>query len=102
MRQTFQLQTQKGHNTLGVSKAAGGDTSPYIDLKDAQWECKGDLLPVKVQDLKPSDFVVYTPMGYYCGDRQLSLYSRATSGYPFDQLVKILMPSSVDDQPFVL
>lgn len=56
----LQLQTQQCHNTIGgVSKAAGGDTSPYIDLKDAQWECKGDLLPVKVQELKPSDFVVY-------------------------------------------
>jgi hypothetical protein len=56
----LQLQTQKGNDIVGgISEAAGGDTSPYIDLKDAQWECKGDLLPVKVQDLKPSDFVVY-------------------------------------------
>ena len=36
-------------------------------------------------------------MEYYCGDRQLPVYSRATSGYPFDQLVKILMPTSVDE-----
>ena len=56
----LQLQTRKGNEIIeGVTKAVGGDSSPYIDLKDAQWECKGDLLPVKVQDLKPSDFVVY-------------------------------------------
>ena len=35
------------------------DTTPYIDIKDAQWECKGDLVPTDVQSLKPSDFVVY-------------------------------------------
>ena len=52
----LQVQTQKGHS---VSQTTGGDRSSYIDLKDAQWECKGELLPVKVQDLKPSDFVVY-------------------------------------------
>ena len=38
-----------------------------------------------------------SPIEYYCGDRQLPIYSRATSGYPFDQLVKMLMPSNVDD-----
>ena len=54
------LLQQKGHNVVGgVSQAAGSDSSPYVDLKDAQWECKGELLPVKAQDLKPSDFVVY-------------------------------------------
>ena len=36
-------------------------------------------------------------MEYYCGDRQLPIYSRATSGYTFHQLVKILMPSDVDE-----
>ena len=35
------------------------DTTPYIDIKDAQWECKGNLVPTDVQSLKPSDFVVY-------------------------------------------
>ena len=56
----LQFQAQKGNEIIeGASQAIGGDSTPYIDLKDAQWECKGDLLPVKVQDLKPSDFVVY-------------------------------------------
>lgn len=56
----LQIQTQNANNIIGgVSQATDGDSSSYIDLKDAQWECKGELLPVKVQDLKPSDFVVY-------------------------------------------
>ena len=36
-----------------------GDNGAYIDLKDAQWECKGELVPVDTGELKPSDFVVY-------------------------------------------
>ena len=43
------------------------------------------------------DVASSNPMEYYCEDRQLPIYSRATSGYPFNQLVKILMPSSVDE-----
>ena len=44
---------------------AGGHTSqlrecePYIDIRDAQWECKGKLVPTDIQSLKASDFVVY-------------------------------------------
>ena len=34
---------------------------------------------------------------YYCDDRDLPIYFKRTSGYPFDQLVKILMPSVVDE-----
>lgn len=33
--------------------------NPFIDLRDAQWECKGELVPVEVQSLLPADFVVY-------------------------------------------
>ena len=36
-------------------------------------------------------------MEYYCRGRQLPINSRATSGYTFDQLVKILMPSDIDE-----
>ena len=31
----------------------------YIDIKDAQWECKGEIVPVDLNSLKPSDFRVY-------------------------------------------
>ena len=37
------------------------------------------------------------PMEYYCGDRQLPIYSKVTSGYSFYQLVRILIPSEVDE-----
>ncbi len=49
------------HNQLagqGVP-VSPGVCQPYIDVRDAQWECKGDLIPVDVQSLRPSDFVVY-------------------------------------------
>ena len=42
-----------------VAPPTAGSHGSYIDLKDAQWECKGELVPVDVQSLKPSDFVVY-------------------------------------------
>ena len=32
---------------------------PYIDVKDAQWECRGELVPVDIHTLQPADFVVY-------------------------------------------
>ena len=33
---------------------------------------------------------------YYKGDKELSVFSRVTSGYGFDQLIEILMTSSID------
>ena len=40
--------------------AAGADHSKaYIDVKDAQWVCKGDLVPTDVNSLGPSHFVIY-------------------------------------------
>ena len=40
--------------------AAGADYSKsYIDVKDAQWVCGGDLVPVDVQNISSSQFVVY-------------------------------------------
>ena len=45
----------KGGNTvLGASRGR-----PYIDLKDAQWLCSGDLIPVDINELSPANFVVY-------------------------------------------
>lgn len=41
----------------GVAGAKGG--RPYIDIKDAQWLCRGDLVPVDINDLSPANFVVY-------------------------------------------
>ena len=41
----------------GVAGAKGG--RPYIDIKDAQWLCKGDLVPVDINELAPANFVVY-------------------------------------------
>lgn len=42
-----------------VTQGPSTSSTSYIDLKDAQWECKGELVPVDVQSLRPSDFVVY-------------------------------------------
>jgi hypothetical protein len=39
---------------LGASRGR-----PYIDLKDAQWLCSGDLIPVDINELSPASFVVY-------------------------------------------
>ena len=41
----------------GVAGAKGG--RPYIDIKDAQWLCRGDLVPVDINELSPANFVVY-------------------------------------------
>lgn len=41
----------------GVAGAKGG--RPYIDIKDAQWLCRGDLVPVDINELSPPNFVVY-------------------------------------------
>ena len=39
---------------------AGADYSKaYIDVKDAQWACKGDLVPTDINSLGPSQFVIY-------------------------------------------
>lgn len=58
IEKALQIQSQKG--PLGtVIQATAGAESSYIDIKDAQWECKGELAAVDLQDLKPSDFVVY-------------------------------------------
>lgn len=37
------------------------------------------------------------PTEYFCGDRQLPIFSRAICGYNFDQLVNILMQSNIDE-----
>ena len=41
----------------GVAGAKGG--RPYLDIKDAQWLCQGDLVPVDINELSPANFVVY-------------------------------------------
>lgn len=43
-----------GNGVLGA-----GEGRPYIDLKDAQWICSGDLYPVDINELSPANFVVY-------------------------------------------
>ena len=30
-----------------------------MDVKDAQWQCKGDLAPVDINNITPSQFVIY-------------------------------------------
>lgn len=46
-----------------LQSATGGSTaqatSPYIDLRDAQWVCSGDLVAVDIEKLRPANFVVY-------------------------------------------
>lgn len=41
----------------GVAGAKGGRS--YIDIQDAQWLCGGDLVPVDINELSPTNFVVY-------------------------------------------
>ena len=45
------------------SAAVGGSTAPttgpYIDLRDAQWVCSGDLVAIDIEKLRPTNFVVY-------------------------------------------
>ncbi|CAH1789583.1 unnamed protein product [Owenia fusiformis] len=44
----------------GPSKVQGADYSrAYLDIKDAQWSCSGDLVPVDLNDITPHQFVVY-------------------------------------------
>ncbi|XP_013391352.1 uncharacterized protein LOC106159584 [Lingula anatina] len=43
-----------------ANKVIGADYSrSYLDVKDAQWVCKGDLVPVDINDISASQFVVY-------------------------------------------
>ena len=59
------LQGQFPQGGAGASTAAGVsmDTTtlgqPYIDVNDAQWECRGELVLVDIHTLQPADFVVY-------------------------------------------
>lgn len=40
--------------------SSGADCSQsYIDTKDAQWLCKGDLVPLNEKHVTPSQFVIY-------------------------------------------
>ena len=40
--------------------SSGGDYSrAYIDVKDAQWLFEGDLKPLDVNSISPSQFVIY-------------------------------------------
>lgn len=48
-----------GVNVGGNGVLGAGRGRPYIDLKDAQWLCSGDLIPVDINDLSPANFVVY-------------------------------------------
>lgn len=43
-----------------LNRVLGADYSrSYLDVKDAQWESKGDLAPVNINNISPSQFVVY-------------------------------------------
>ena len=43
----------------GAAAGDGIQVGPYIDLKDAQWVCTGDLVAVDIEKLRPTNFVVY-------------------------------------------
>ena len=49
-----QLVSGGGPTPSGVSIS-----TPYIDVRDAQWSCEGELVVSDVQSLEPTDFVVY-------------------------------------------
>lgn len=44
---------------VGPQGVIGAKGRPYIDIKDAQWTCQGDLTPVDINELNPMQFVVY-------------------------------------------
>ena len=44
---------------LGCVVTGADYSKAYIDVKDAQWVCKGDLVPTDVNSLGPSHFVIY-------------------------------------------
>ena len=47
-------------NSMSYVVIAGGDYSvPYLDVKDAQWKCEGELLPVDIRDISAAQFVIY-------------------------------------------
>ena len=47
-------------NSVGEGGVAGAKNGQaYIDIKDAQWICQGDLVPVDINELGPANFVVY-------------------------------------------
>jgi len=41
------------------SGVLGAKGRPFIDIKDAQWVCQGELIPVDINELNPTQFVVY-------------------------------------------
>ena len=43
----------------GAAAGGGIRAGPYIDLKDAQWVCTGDLVALDIETLRPTNFVVY-------------------------------------------
>ena len=55
------LKTPLENSESSIARSQHGTSigTPYIDLKDAQWECKGELVTVDIQSLRPSDFVIY-------------------------------------------
>lgn len=46
--------------SVHMDRVVGADYSRlYIDVKDAQWLCRGDLVPADINSLSPSQFVIY-------------------------------------------
>ena len=39
--------------------AGANYSNAYIDVKDAQWLCSGDLSPVDINNISASQFVIY-------------------------------------------
>ena len=58
LEKTLHLQLSQKDDPLKVT-VPDTHARAYIDLKDAQWECIGDLVPLDTESLTPSDFVVY-------------------------------------------
>ena len=52
------LQPQQG---FGGNPTSSNDSvsTPYIDVRDTQWSCEGELVVSDVKSLQPTDFVVY-------------------------------------------
>ncbi len=44
---------------LKVISSSNTQTRAFIDLKDAQWECTGELVPLDIDSLKPPEVLIY-------------------------------------------
>ncbi|XP_070551209.1 uncharacterized protein [Ptychodera flava] len=52
------LKRNAGDGAIG-SGVYGSINDPFLDIKDAQWMCHGELTPLDINGITPSQFVIY-------------------------------------------